>query len=66
MTDQPYSKREDDAFRIGVKTDLAEIKEAVAYTNGKVKKIILVLVALGFYVLGVSNVGIPTIIKMFI
>ena len=39
--DQPYSKREEDSFRKGIKNDLKEIKEQVTLTNGKVKKIII-------------------------
>lgn len=66
MSEPPYSKREIDSLHNGLHTKLDTLIEEVRYTNGKVKKIIMVLIALAFYVLGVSEVGVPEIIKMFI
>lgn len=43
---------EEQTYREGVKKDLKDIKELVTFTNGKVKKIIIALIALTFFVLG--------------
>ncbi len=40
------TRDEETTYREGVKKDLAEIKEMVRYTNGKVRKIIIALVLL--------------------
>lgn len=45
---------------------LADIKKAVTYTNGKVKKIIIALVLLGGIVIGQSTTNLPALISLFI
>lgn len=62
--EEPYTKREIDLLHEPLHKKLDTIIKAQKFTNGKVKKIILVLVALAFYVLGVSDVGLTTLIKI--
>lgn len=36
----------------------------ITYTNGKVKRLTLILVGLGAYVLGISNIDILSVVKL--
>ena len=43
-----------------------QILDQVLFTNGKVKKLYLVLTALGAYVLGVSDIGITSFLNIIL
>jgi hypothetical protein len=73
MSADPYTKRElDMRFReilekLDEHNDVhKQILDQVIFTNGKVKKVILFLTALAFYVLGVSGIGLPTLVDLII
>lgn len=73
MSDEPYTKREIDHYFKEVLEKLDEhnevheqILQQVTYTNGKVKKIMMFLTGLAFYVLGLSDVGITTLINIIL
>ena len=73
MTADPYTKRElDMRFReiiekLDEHNDVhKQILDQVLFTNGKVKKLYLVLTALGAYVLGVSEIGVVSIVNMIL
>jgi len=73
MTSDPYTKRELDMRFREVLEKLDEhndvhkqILDQVLFTNGKVKKLYLVLTALGAYVLGVSEIGVVSILNMIL
>jgi hypothetical protein len=73
MTDEPYTKREIDMYFKEVLEKLDEhndvhkqILDQVLFTNGKVKKLYLVLTALGAYVLGVSDIGITSFLNIIL
>ena len=73
MSSDPYTKRELDMRFREVLEKLDEhndvhkqILDQVLFTNGKVKKLYLVLTALGAYVLGVSEIGVVSIINMIL
>lgn len=55
MTEKPYSKREQDMRYDSLHEKLDEIIKKVNYTNSKVKKIIIVLVAVAAYSLGTGS-----------
>lgn len=46
--------------------EVGEIKKEVRFTNGKVKKIIIALVAIGFFVLGTGGENILSFIKFIV
>ena len=54
---------EEITYRDGVKKDLKDIKELVTYTNGKVRKIIIALVAVAAFSVG-SGLANPNIIAL--
>ena len=73
MTDDPYTKREIDMYFKEVLEKLDEhndvhkqILDQVLFTNGKVKKLYLVLTALGAYVLGVSDIGVTSFLNILL
>lgn len=73
MSDTPYTKRELDMRFKEVLEKLDEhndvhkqILDQVLYTNGKVKKILLFLTALAFYVLGLSDIGLSSVVNLII
>lgn len=73
MADDQYTKEEIN-YRLQVILDKLEehndshkqILEQVIYTNGKVKKLTLVLTALGAYVLGVSEIGLVQLLNLLV
>lgn len=54
MPTEPYSNRELDAKFATVHEKLDSILEQTTYTNGKVRKIIIALIGLGFFTLGLG------------
>lgn len=78
MTEKNYSKRELDNFfqkheedhsRLEGKIDagFGQVNARLDITNGKVKKIIIALVAVMFFVLGLAGrEALPTIIKLLV
>ena len=67
MTDEkPYSKREIDSLHDGIHEKLDTLITQARYTNGKVKRITLALVAIGFFSLGLGLVEAKTILALII
>ena len=56
MAEEPYSKREIDAHHGGIHTKLDRLIKLIEYTNGKVKRLTIALVAVGFFALGLGVV----------
>lgn len=67
MADEtPYSKREQDTYREEVLASLDRIEKQVVYTNGKVRKIILAMVAMGFLLIGLGINQLAPIIALLL
>lgn len=73
MSADPYTKRELDMRFREVLEKLDEhndvhkqILDQVLYTNGKVKKLYLILTALGAYILGVSEFGVVQLLNLLV
>ena len=73
MRESNYSKREIDMYFKEVLEKLDEhndvhkqILDQVMYTNGKVKRMTLILTALGAYVLGVSDIGVTQFLHLIL
>lgn len=66
MTDEPYNKREIDLLHDGIHEKLDSIIKKIDYTNGKVRKIIIGLVAVAAYSLGTGSEFFSSILKIFI
>lgn len=54
MSVEPYSNRELDTKFETVHEKLDSILEQVTYTNGKVRKIVIALIGIGFFSLGLG------------
>ncbi len=72
MNDEQFNKEATDLIHKQIFESLDEIKrqnisldKKLSYTNGKVKRLYIGLVALAFYVLGVAGIGIEAIMKLF-
>ena len=67
MSDEtPYSKREIDSAHDGLHEKLDDILKQVIYTNGKVKRITIALVAIGAFVGGLGLVELKTILAFIL
>ncbi len=56
---------EEQTYREGIKKDLKDIKEMVTYTNGKVRKIIIALVAVSAFSIG-TGLANPAIFSLLL
>lgn len=77
MDNEPYSKREIDQHHEYIKSELTTIKEDMRtgfdevknrldYTNGKLKKIILAMVAVSAFTLGLGLKEAQAILALFL
>jgi len=66
MSEEPYTKREIDAHHTGIHIKLDRLIKAVEHTNGKVKRLTLCLVAVGFFALGLGIVEAEKFISLLI
>ena len=66
MTKDPYTAREIDLLHDGIHEKLDEIIKKVDYTNGKVKKIIMALIAVAAFSVGIGLVEARTLINLLI
>jgi hypothetical protein len=64
--DDPYTKREIDMIHIGLDEKMDLMLEKQDYTNGKVKKIIIGLVAVAAFSAGLGLKEMPFIISFFV
>ena len=66
MTKDPYTAREIDLLHDGIHEKLDEIIKKVDYTNGKVKRIIIALIAVASFSIGLGIVEAQTIVSLFL
>lgn len=77
MTQEPYTKREIDAYHSNMEENMKELKDEMTkgfktthtkldYTNGKVRKIIIALISVVFFSVGLGLKELSPLLKLLL